>query len=165
MQHTVEPRQWRRNVKQTVFVAWDHCPVWLKCTGDEKVILSEAERLSRRQRKRRSQQAREAASVAVARAVAQENGAAVDSANQVVGPGSGSDQKSRLTLILFQSVEGWFDPDAVPSAHACVRSQLDKTVPSLYGILLVKCSRHCRQRHRVTCDAPARPQPPNRLPP
>ena len=61
-----------------------------------------------------------------------------------VAPGSGSDQKSRLTLILFQSVEHWFSPSQTSKGHGCVRNQRDSSLPSLHGVLIVKSSRHCR---------------------
>ena len=37
-----------------------------------------------------------------------------DQPRQTVGPGSGSAQKHRLTLIMVQSIEGWFDPNRNP---------------------------------------------------
>ena len=64
-----------------------------------------------------------------------------DNPVQTVSLGSGASQKTRLTLILFQSVEQWFDPEvAVPKAYAQVRDTHRPEFlrePSLHGILIV----------------------------
>ena len=56
------PDLWRAQLTQTVWCFWDHAPVWLKVTGESKVLVSEAEHTSYQTRKRLSRKTREAMS-------------------------------------------------------------------------------------------------------
>ena len=79
-----------------------------------------------------------------AEAVVPDSGHRADLAVQTTAPGSGAAQKSRLTLVVFQSVEQWFAPDQVPVGRGEVRNQREPSSPSLQGVLLVKASQHVR---------------------
>ena len=73
--------------------------------------------------------------------------AAKQSSNTVQTRGvySQGGDKYRLTLILFQSIEGWFDQSQTPRGFAAVRSQKKSAkLPDLQGVLLVHGAVHCR---------------------
>ena len=52
--------------------------------------------------------------------------------------------KYRVTAILFQTVEKWFDPNSAPQGFGEVRSQKDQSMPPLQMILIVFGSAQCR---------------------
>ena len=37
------PALWRQQLPQTVWIMWGHAPVWLKFTGEKRLLYSEAE--------------------------------------------------------------------------------------------------------------------------
>ena len=114
---------------------------------------------SKKQRQATSRKAKRGMTQAVARLVApsamdsvpdsqqqsEEQKAQADQPVQTVGPGSGADQKHRLTLILFQSVEKWFQASETPVGRGEVRSQRDSGRAPLRAVLIVKCKQQCRQ--------------------
>lgn len=138
-----DPESWRANLRSTVWVLWDHSAVWLK-SASGKVVLSEAERVAKHLRKKATRLVRSEGHRAegLELAVAQSN--TCDSAAQVRGVSDGGDAKFRLTLIFFQSVEGWFDESATPRGFGRVNSHRVEHSSDLYGVLIVKGSRHCR---------------------
>ena len=104
---------------------FDHTPVWCAGTVDERPIYAEFEAAARTARKRMSRQRRQAEHRADGQVLAEQHAGTVlpqpsapvqgaDRPVQTVSAGSGASQKSRLTLILFQSVEKWFDPESTP---------------------------------------------------
>ena len=117
--------QWSQ-VHSVVF--FDHTPVWLAGTVDERPIYAQFEAASRKARKTMSRQRRQAEARADGQVLAEQQAvpelpqpaAAVpvsvlpQPSVQTVSAGSGATQKARLTLILFQAVEKWFDPESAP---------------------------------------------------
>ncbi len=150
----------------TVWIFWDHVPVWLRATGEGRVLFSEQESTSYAERKRLSRKTKDA----VAQYFAGLEGAGAEPTGeselqlqellqeakglaeasgtvrpvQTRGVYSQGGDKYRLTLILFQSIEQWFNPGATPVGRAEVRSQKDQSQASLQGILIVYGSVHCR---------------------
>ena len=153
-EHIRSPIQWRSGLKSTVWVFFDHTPVWLAGAVDERPIYAQFEKASRQARKFRSKQRRQAEKRAVDGVLAEQAavpelpqpGAAVPQPPvQTVSAGSGATQKARLTLILFQSVEKWFDSESTPVGFGQVRNQRVPESPGLHGVLIVKSSQHCRR--------------------
>ena len=145
--------QWSQ-VHSVVF--FDHTPVWLAGTVDERPIYAEFEAAARTARKRMSRQRRQAEARADGQVLAEQHAGTVlpqpsapvqgaDRPVQTVSAGSGASQKSRLTLILFQSVEKWFDSESTPVGFGQVRNQRVPESPGLHGVLIVKSSQHCRR--------------------
>ena len=135
--HCASPSVWRSRLQSTVWLFWDHAPVWLKPTGAEQCLISAREIEQSKRRRLQSKAVQRGLHASLAAAVS-------DTPEQTVAPGSGSDQKFRLTLIMFQSVEQWFNPSEAPVGHACLRSQRDPNAVPLSAILIVKSSSHCR---------------------
>ena len=146
---------------------WDHAPVWLKVTGDSKVLFSEKEATNEQQRRRLSKKSRDAASDFYAALVSPDPSEGVAEAHQELlklareaqsacensecqrpvqnrGVYSASGDKYRVTAIVFQSVDKWFDPAEKPVGHACIHSQKDSAVPPLHAVLIVHGKSHCR---------------------
>ena len=151
IEFTQSPQQWRRQLPQTVWVLWDHAPVWLKPSGSQRVLHSEPEMASKKQRQKSSRQAQNAVHetvtqiTAASETVTESQQQQRDQPVQTVAPGSGADQKFRLTLIMFQSLEQWFNYSQTPVGRGEIRSQRDSSRAPLQSILIVKSSQHCRQ--------------------
>jgi hypothetical protein len=164
-QHCPDAVLWHKQLESTIIAMWDHVPVWLKCTGQSKVLFSESETKSWAQRKRlskktaaanahyfRSSEESEAndrdAAVQELHEVLTEAKAAVENAfsnrpAQTRGVYSAGGDKYRVTLILFQAVEHWFSQSATPRGFACIRSW-NSALPDLQGILIIHGSVQCR---------------------
>ena len=148
--------QWSQ-VHSVVF--FDHTPVWLAGTVDERPIYAQFEAASRQAKKTMSRQRRHAEARAAGQVLAEQAAvpelpqpaAAVPVPGlpqppvQTVSAGSGATQKARLTLILFQAVEKWFDPESTPVGFGQVRNQRVPESAGLHGVLIVKSAQHCRR--------------------
>ena len=162
-----DPEQWRSNLTHTVWAFWDHVPVWLKVTGDSRVLFSEHERTNEQQRRRLSRKSRDASNEIYAALVSPDPDSAVAQAHQHLlqlakdateaaknqksdrpvqtrGVYSAAGDKYRVTAILFQSVEQWFDPEKEPCGQARIRSQKDPALAALHGVLIIRGKSHCR---------------------
>ena len=165
LEHCKDPQQWREKAWNTVWIFWDHVPVWLLCTGEERTLFSSEESNNWSARKRLSKKvkaqcaeyydtlqsgsadAQSECLVQLKELYDQAREAAKQSSNTVQTRGvySQGGDKYRLTLILFQSIEGWFDQSQTPRGFAAVRSQKKSAkLPDLQGVLLVHGSVHCR---------------------
>jgi hypothetical protein len=164
-QHCPDAVLWHQQLESTIIAMWDHVPVWLKCTGQSKVLFSESETKSWAQRKRLSKKTASAnahyfqsseesgandrdAAVQELHEVLTEAKAAVENAfsnrpAQTRGVYSAGGDKYRVTLILFQAVEHWFSQSATPRGFACIRSW-NSALPDLQGILIIHGSVQCR---------------------
>jgi hypothetical protein len=118
----------------------------LKAKGNSKVLFSEQESTANSQRKRLSKKSQDAAAEFYAALVRDDTTEGVAAAHQSLrdlakeaqsaaqeqasqrpvqtrGVQTAGGDKYRVTAIFFQSVEKWFDPDAVPQGQAQIRSQ------------------------------------------
>ena len=125
-QHTLSHQSCGDHIYPTqLWVFWDHAPVWLMPSGQQSVLISEDEQLSGKARRRQSAAAKRSVTAALEAVLA--DGAdpvrlpvpSSDMPSQTVGPGSGSAQKYRLTLLMVQSIEGRFDPSRNPKGFSC----------------------------------------------
>ena len=152
VEHIRSPTEWRSGLKSTVWVFFDHTPVWCAGTVEERPIYAQFESANCQARKQQSRQRRQAEARGVESVITElgavpvlpQTSAQVPVPVQTISAGSGASQKSRLTLIVFQSVEKWFDPESVPVGFGQVRNQRVPESPGLHGVLIVKCSQHCR---------------------
>ena len=162
------PTLWRIRLRQTVWCFWDHAPVWLRCTGEGNTMVSELETASAQRRKRLSHKTQQELTryyqachgddateekqseceVQLRELLQEAKERSLDSGTerpvQTRGTYSSGGDKFRVTEIFFQSVESWFDPDAAPVGFAEIRSQKDKEMPSLQGILIIHGTVHAR---------------------
>jgi len=164
--HVSSPTHFRAGLLSMPVIFWDHVPVWVKCTGSAKIVWSEADTANAEQRKRASRKARQLcseynkllsdspdATQAIEEEFSESLQAVIEEAQAMMGKHkppvqtrgvyeSGGD-KFRITLILFQSIENWFNEQQDPKGYACVNS-LYNSGEQLMGILIVYGSTHCR---------------------
>ena len=135
-----DPQTFRTNWRDTVIVAKDETPVWLKLRGEEKICASRDEiqqQIRRRSLARQVQsstgspEAQAAAETALAEHLAQFPRQILEFHQTTTQGGD----KYRLTVITIQAVKNWFNPDAQPVGH----------MPR--QILIVPCQTHARLEH------------------
>ena len=143
-EHVRSPSEWRDGLQSIVWVFWDHAPIWCSPGVAERPLYSEVEAASRQQRKVMSRKRRKWEKDAISEVLVAQSDSVSDRPVQSVSLGSGASQKSRLTLIQFQTVEKWFDASSLPVGHGCVRDVRSAQSTNLHGVLIVKCSQHCR---------------------
>ena len=98
-----DPTAWETHREETAFVFYDHSPVWLKITGDQKLLFSEQDTTSWGSRKKRQRRSEGADASETNVGVAQTRGQAEKAAD-----------KYRLTLIHFQAIENYFSQSLDP---------------------------------------------------
>ena len=135
-----DPESFKANLHQTVIVAKDETPVWLKLRGEEKICASreEIQRQYRRRSLARTVQSSTASPEAVAAAETALAEHLTEFPNQILEFGQTTTQggdKYRLTVITIQAVKNWFNPDAQPVGE----------MPR--QILIVPCQTHARLEH------------------
>ena len=113
---------------------FDQTPVRLKIWSDGKIYVSseEVDQAARHQQLRDQKRRRKASAEAVQRELMAEASANPDRAQesrQLVAVGG---DKHRYTLVTFQCIQNWLDPDKEPEG----------SMPT--PVLIVYCEKHCR---------------------
>ena len=134
-QLVADPMGFQDNGKKTVIVGLDQTPVWLRLRGESKVMVTSDEVEARSTRRRLSRKTKDSEGLLANEALAKliqhlhDNPDMKLQTSQMVSQGG---DKYRLTLITFQAIQGWLDPDVWPYGE----------MPK--HILLVPCKHHAR---------------------
>ena len=122
--------------ESTSFVVMDQVPLWLKLRGEEKLVYSADETVSRAARKRQSRAFKKAQDNETRAAAAQAAAETAEANPEYKGQGTSTystgGDKHRVTLVNMSGVRGWFAPNEIP--RACKSKQ----------VLLVPSKGHCK---------------------
>jgi len=125
-----------KNLEQFYIVGFDHSPLWVKFQGEDKVLLTEAETQAWAGRRRCSKKVHAAAfpdeQAARRRELLEHVQTALMDVGQDVAQMCQGGDKYRITIVTFQAVSNWFNPDEDPKGHV------------LKSVLIVPCSSHVR---------------------
>ena len=132
-----DPEQLQAARRRLPIVAFDQTPVWLKLRAEDKVMLSISDLQQSSLRRSLSDKFgqpglspadREQASAEM-QLWCQRNPNLQQESHHKISQGG---DKHRLTLVTFQMVHSWFDPDCEPRG----------SIPG--SLLIVPCAQHCR---------------------
>jgi hypothetical protein len=130
-----DPQMWIQNRYTAPVVMFDHTPLWVKFQAEDKVILSTAEGAHARGTKKLKHLVKTSVDQDLRdqyrNSLLEHIQAGLDNQTQAAAMCQGGD-KYRLTLITFQTVHNWFNPNGTP------RGEIPKSV------LIVPCSIHAK---------------------
>ena len=132
-----DPEQLQAARRRLPIVAFDQTPVWLKLRAEEKVMLAISDVQQSSLRRSLSDKLGEPGLSPADREQAsaemqlwrQRNPDLQQESHHKISQGG---DKHRLTLVTFQMVHSWFDPDCQPGG----------SIPA--SLLIVPCAKHCR---------------------